>query len=169
LCRPHQIAVAEASRTRGPAEIIADSFVSFLQGQPINMQATIGAVEQVINQWSGMAAGYHPDVDPGQREDTVHRNHSDGRRRPWWWTPGQSGPQQPPSRDDPRAQQRLQQVREARRAMGFTQGEVLTAEDIKIRHRRLVKKHHPDRGGSTEKMARINSAADVLMEELDRV
>jgi hypothetical protein len=36
-----------------------------------------------------------------------------------------------------------------------------TADQIEDAHRRLAMKHHPDRGGSDEQMARINAARDA--------
>lgn len=39
-----------------------------------------------------------------------------------------------------------------------------TPDQIEDAHRRLAMKHHPDRGGSDDDMARINAARDALME-----
>ena len=41
-------------------------------------------------------------------------------------------------------------------------------EEIKDAHRRLAMKHHPDRGGSNEEMARINAAYEAMVENLER-
>lgn len=38
-----------------------------------------------------------------------------------------------------------------------------TREQVEEAHRRLAMKHHPDRGGSNEQMARINAARDALL------
>lgn len=38
----------------------------------------------------------------------------------------------------------------------------LTARQIQLRYRDLAKRHHPDRGGDTEKMQRINAAYELL-------
>jgi len=51
----------------------------------------------------------------------------------------------------------------ARAVLGFTPQEPLTADMIKRRHRDLVRRHHPDRGGSTQRMAEVNAAVDVLL------
>jgi DnaJ-class molecular chaperone len=46
----------------------------------------------------------------------------------------------------------------------FSLGERATLEHIKVRHRQLVKEHHPDRGNSTdlEAIRRINRAHELL-------
>jgi len=41
-----------------------------------------------------------------------------------------------------------------------------TLEQIEDAHRRLAMKHHPDRGGDSETMGRINAARDALLERL---
>jgi DnaJ domain len=38
-----------------------------------------------------------------------------------------------------------------------------SAEEIEEAYRRLAMRHHPDRGGSVDEMARINSARDALL------
>lgn len=54
----------------------------------------------------------------------------------------------------------------ARAVMGFTAQEPLTVDIIKARHRELARKHHPDKGGDTVKMQRINGSADILLGSL---
>lgn len=53
-----------------------------------------------------------------------------------------------------------------RRELGFAIDEPVTVEAVKARYRELAKQHHPDRGGSTEKMAAINAAKQLAIEEL---
>jgi len=38
----------------------------------------------------------------------------------------------------------------------------ITLKEIKVQYRRLAMKHHPDRGGSNERLAEINGAMDTL-------
>lgn len=45
--------------------------------------------------------------------------------------------------------------------LGLQQG--ATASDIRKRHRELMQIHHPDRGGRTEVMGRINAARDAAL------
>lgn len=157
LCRPHQIAVVEASRVRRPTEVIADAITNFLAGKPINAEATLGAAENLINQWTmggGMAGGYHPDTAP-----VGDVGAGGSRPRPWW----QARPEPRP----PDQTEELRRVRlAARQVMGFAAIEPLTEETIKDRRRVLAKRHHPDKGGSVQKMAMVNGAADILLQAL---
>lgn len=41
-----------------------------------------------------------------------------------------------------------------------------TLEQVELAHRKLAGQHHPDRGGDTDYMARINAARDALYAEL---
>ncbi len=38
----------------------------------------------------------------------------------------------------------------------------LNSEDLRKQYRKLVSRHHPDRGGSTERLQRINQAMDIV-------
>ena len=52
--------------------------------------------------------------------------------------------------------------REAYETLGLEEG--ASAEEIIRAHRTLMKKLHPDHGGSTGLAARVNQAKDVLMQ-----
>lgn len=53
-----------------------------------------------------------------------------------------------------------------RAILGFSVREPLTADAVKRRHREMARTHHPDRGGSVEKMQQINVAAEGLLATL---
>ena len=173
LCAPHRIAVAHAAIPKSPVEVIADAAFNFLQGKPINRDATLGAVEDIASQWAGMGADYRPDAFDGAGEDQTHRRAQAGAgsATPWWvahmqnvangrtGARRQAAPAPPP---DPRVGER----REARQTMGFSPSDQLTEDIVKERKKLLARKHHPDRGGSVERMSAINAAADVLLESM---
>jgi len=52
--------------------------------------------------------------------------------------------------------------KDALEVLGLAEG--ASAADIIRAHRALMKKFHPDHGGSTALAARVNQAKDVLME-----
>ncbi len=55
-------------------------------------------------------------------------------------------------------------TKEACRTLGVS-GDA-TAEMINAAHRNLIAKIHPDRGGTAELAARVNTARDVLLRQL---
>jgi len=60
---------------------------------------------------------------------------------------------------------RARSVFEARKALGV--GASATAEDIRAAHRKLLLTAHPDHGGSSAELERINAARDLLLDEAD--
>lgn len=56
-------------------------------------------------------------------------------------------------------------VRDAYDILGLEPG--ADAKDVKAAHRKLIRTHHPDHGGSTYLAARINAAKEVLLKHLD--
>lgn len=77
----------------------------------------------------------------------------------WWWLRPYLSPR--PANRGPRFERGLDEA-EARAILGV--GPTDDAEAIRAAHRRLAAALHPDRGGSTELMRRINLARDVLLE-----
>lgn len=161
LCRPHMLALAEATRPRSPVDVLTSALGDFMAGRRINAHATIGAAETLYQQWAaGLGGDYRPDVGEGASEHNVHRarepRNTAASGTPWW-APGDRTP--PPAPPDPGVLAALR----ARQVLGFTAKEPLTPEMIRDRRRRLALRHHPDRGGSEAKMATVNDAADVLL------
>lgn len=157
----------EASRPQSPVSVITEAAINFMSGKPINRDATIGAIESFVEHWSGGIGGaYRPDVSGGERESRVHQRAQSGHETPWWTMPGspRRGPQPPPPPSEEVERQR--KIAAAKQVMGFAQSEPLTKEMVQQRHRKLVRKHHPDHGGSTERMMAINNARDVLLAEM---
>lgn len=55
------------------------------------------------------------------------------------------------------------QVTQALAELGIEQSlHTLSTEDLRSHYRRLVSRHHPDRGGCTERLQRINQAMDIV-------
>lgn len=50
--------------------------------------------------------------------------------------------------------------------LGFGADQAITVTDVKRRQRKLAALCHPDQGGNTEAMQRINTAADALLSQL---
>jgi hypothetical protein len=165
LCRAHQIAVAEIlnRKARSPAQRVSDLVTDFLQGKRLDQDEVMGVVQDVAQQWSGMAGEYRPPIDARGRTD--HQQHT-RQDAPWWQPrPGQGSRQAPPV-DHQQEELRVARLR-ARNTLGFAVGQRLTPDDVKQRKRELSKRNHPDQGGSTAKMAAINAAADVLLADPD--
>jgi len=157
LCRAHRLAVADAARPRKPIEVLAGALDSFFSGRRINVEETMTAADALLQQWAAnAAAGNGAAPQPGR---WVPPN--------WFPGAGRATQQPPPPPEDPRVAE-LAAVRiAARQVLGFAPSDVLTEDIIKDRRRRLAKKYHPDlAGGSVEKMARVNDAADVLLAAL---
>jgi hypothetical protein len=155
----------EAARPRSPVDVLAESFVNFLSGKPVNREATIGAAENLYENWRGMGADYRPDVGASEGEGSAHRRARNGQQRQAWGDMfGGAQHARAPVNPEEEALRRARAA--ARQVMGFAAGQKLTEDDVKDRKRMLAKRHHPDRGGSAQKMAAVNDAADVLMAEL---
>ena len=75
-------------------------------------------------------------------------------------------PPPPPAGEPPPYATRESQLKVARRVLGFTPSEPLTVKMVAKRRREMARKNHPDAGGSAEKMAAVNRAADLLQKSL---
>lgn len=180
VCARHRAAIAGAAKASPFATIVAEQVENFLGGKPINREAIFGGIaETLAQQWApAMGGGYHPEVGRQESENSAHRRAQSGRAAQGvnWGdifrdaqervrdAQRQTRQTPPPQADD--SERIARDVALARQVMGFAASEPLTEEVITARKRALAKKHHPDRGGSVEKMATINNAADVLMASL---
>ena len=61
------------------------------------------------------------------------------------------------------------QVQEALAELGIEQPlHSLSAKDLRLHYRQLVSTHHPDRGGCTQRLQRINQAMDMIRDHQQR-
>jgi hypothetical protein len=159
LCTIHRIAVATASMPPSPAKVITDSLLGFFSGKPVDVGATVGAVQDAYAHWGASRMGALRGVPlPPLNQDAPR--------------PG-PGPSVDHEADDRAEIERVRRM--ARRELGFHDVEPLTESMIKDRQRKLARKYHPDLAGGapekterlTKKMAAVNAAADVLLEALE--
>lgn len=149
LCRAHRLVLEqEADRDQRPpaGAGLADLFDRFVTGKPISMDHLFDGLSDVLR-----AVGSQPRPPNGRPypTDPISEMYRNMRG------------QRPPPPPDPEIVKQ-DEIRKARRVMGFKVGEPIEATELKLRHRKLVMRHHPDRGGSLEKMQEINAANDVL-------
>jgi hypothetical protein len=156
LCDPHRVALESEleSKAARPWQSFSDLIRKAMSGEDVTYTDIHAGLEDLLG---GLGAG------SGKAERKVMRTDgaSQQRQRRSPPPPRSSGHRsdhpQPSLEDDVRA----------RRVLGFAAaGQKLTADDIKKRHRELARIHHPDRGGSVQKMQEINAAVDHLMKTL---
>lgn len=176
LCNVHMVVFQDMGRPPPQRSAVNDVLEDLLAGERPTKDQLYQAADEIFGSWGmggHMASGYHPDIeDDGS---TAHEGRSrfrppDGFRFPPGWPPffGSRGPAREPE-PDPEAEIRQQQAaafERARQVLGFATSQPLTRDVVRIRHRELAKRHHPDRGGKLEKMQEINAAVDTLMESL---
>lgn len=181
LCRAHRIAAQVAAEQAQPRystafQQVSELFDDILQGRGVDKKKVGDMVGQAINdfaeQW-GMGGGYtdyHPpltddanvDDAPGGPRGRQQRRAARGGFRPppgFRWPPGWFNDEAP---IDPELAELEAAAKQARVVLGFGPAEVLTPEILKTRFRALALKHHPDRGGSPDRMKSITAANDVL-------
>lgn len=177
LCPTCRRAVAHTSKPPAGdiATVAADVLADFLAGRPINRDATIGAVESMIAQWTAsIGSSYMPDLRGVESEGAAHRRAQSGFPRFDDFVDdvvraGRATRQRaraPSPEESARAAAAAaaaEAAKNARAELGFGVTEVLSEESIRDRRKKLARRHHPDSGGSAAKMAAINNAADVLL------
>lgn len=172
LCRAHKIAMADAAagahrapniNVGGTFQKVSEIFEDFLQGKPFNKQKVATAIDDLIGQW-GMGGGYanyqppEPGVDLGDDGFDPATGNGHTRRPP----PGWARDDQARAQSDHERREREVAAAKARVVLGFGPRELVTRDILRARHRQLAKKHHPDRGGSLERMQLINAAVTAM-------
>ncbi len=108
--------------------------------------------------WESMGDAFRP-FDPFNPRG---RNGGSGRRADRWW---EGTPPQPHTRERPEPRHvAIDPLSEAYKELGMSPP--VTKAAVKARRRELAKQYHPDIGGDGKKLARINAAADLLLEML---
>ncbi len=168
LCQAHRVVFQGVARaeSKSPFAAVADIFDRFMNGGRLSesdLRNAYNNVDDIIRgaragDFSGLGSEYHPPSPP-----RAAQGHNHGHAHP---PPGQHEPfnQAPPPPRDTEADHVA--LLRARKLLGFSQTEIVTAESLKARHRDLAKKHHPDRGGSLAKMQAINAAVDTVAASL---
>jgi len=140
----------------GPGGSVGQVIHDFLRGNPIRPEVAAAALGEIFGftGFPGQTPRPHGARDPGG--PGVGRG---------GWIPG-GAPRQPPRPPpiDPQVAERRRALAMARQELGFGPQEPLTPEMVGRRRKEMARRYHPDQGGSVERMARINQAADLLLE-----
>ncbi len=175
LCNPHRVALeSQVQRdSRAPVkragEALGDLIGDFLGGKPLDPDKAAAALDGMFGDLGGIFKGYSPDLKGAAAK--VRGFTFQGGTGPagspfgaaFHGFGGQQQQQQPPP--GPPGVSREEAI-EACRELGLGSPDSVTIEEVNQARKKLARKHHPDRGGSTEKMGRINNAADVVLEYL---
>lgn len=164
LCPPHAaILRATAEMPYNPINAVVDDIKN---GRSVNVGDVVAAAADLF---STMFAGRSPyaggaSSGAGPIPPRPPPPPNSGHRSAWdpfgaWQQQRQSSPPPPPPSDS-------MARTAARKTFQWPATKVFTADELKARYRELAKKHHPDRGGSAQKMAQVNDAMDVLTAEL---
>lgn len=143
----------------GLGQVVGD----FLRGKRITPDDIFRAAGEIFGGFPSVHPAGGARVHPG---DHQHRPAWDPRNWDPDWTARQQQHQQQRQRQAQSFDPDLELQRElgaARMELGFQHREPLTVERVEKRRKELARKHHPDLGGSPERMVRINQAADLLV------
>lgn len=163
LCRAHAILLELELERRDPMrEILSDLDRRLQKILGRDESPTVGVVADFFSRWLAQIAARRSAGAPMPRVHSVRERTADGGYRdipitePWF--------RQPPP--PPVVDLKADAARRARKVLGFKQDQILTRDLVKARQRKLAMRHHPDRGGSAEAMAKVNRAADDLLATL---
>lgn len=166
LCRPHRIVAADTAQQAQPRvstafQQVSELFDDFLAGRPLDTKKVGDIAAQAINDVAWRMGGGYTDYHPPIVGDDDIRDAGPRFRPPRGFRPppGWHAEEEPGAAEE--AQLELDRAK-ARIVLGFGPRELITREILKTRFRALAKKHHPDRGGSLERMKEISAANDVL-------
>lgn len=168
-CRAHEVVmqseIAKAESKGSLADIATSAIRDMFAGRKIDSNKVAQDLTEAIWESGGSFGEFRPDVGDvdwetmfQQARERVHaaRGAYQQHRQQG------SGQRQRPPSEDPEHVQRMRAVQAARATLGFGPRDAITKEILKARHRELAKRHHPDRGGSLERMKIINSAVDLI-------
>lgn len=171
LCRAHRLVAADAAQQAQPRmstvmQNVSDLFDDFVAGRPIAHQKIGDVAAQAINEFAWAMGGgftnFSPPIADGAQAIRDHAERfykqRQQRARPSFFE------EEAPA--DPEAAQRAKDAARARQILGFGPGDKITRDVLKQRFRQLAKKHHPDIGGSPERMKEVTWANDVLEKAL---
>lgn len=154
LCEAHRLVLEDQARGDNSKDVLSNIFADLITGRRVSEDRWRGGMEEFArlfqqapaDSWVGSRRDRVADA-VRSRVERATRRPSEGQRKP----PTPPPPPKKPSGPSPRV------------ILGFTDREPLTLEMVKRRHRELARLHHPDRGGSVERMQQINAAADALI------
>lgn len=158
LCAPHQAILRAAAEA--PYNPFGSVVESIKNGRPVSVGDAVAAAADLIATMFGGRTYTPPPDQAAPRSSSAHAPPPG----PGWdpFANFRQRASQPPPRADETAPARAA----ARKVFGWKPDHKFTGDELKARFRELAKKNHPDRGGSAEKMARVNHAMDVLTVEL---
>ena len=159
LCRSHAVVLELELDDDDPMTGLLDHVDRWFAGRTEN--EVVHNLTDVLSAFLGPRLRQQ-EQDAAREFAALHRRHqarqgSQRRRRP-------PPPPPPPRRQvDPARRASLA----ARQILGFQPGDSLDKAAVKKRQKDLARRYHPDLpGGSTSKMQKVNSAADVLLANL---
>ena len=158
ICRACRAGLEASYETMGRTPGVAGMaglFFDFLAGRRIRKEDFQRAVGEFADAMG--AGGVRP---PGFPPGASARGHR--RSAPFPGPPPNGHGHRIPFEPDPDYEERKRLVM-ARQELGFQPREPLTVAVVEKRRKELARKHHPDLGGSPERMVRINQAADLLV------
>lgn len=162
-CRAHELViqgeVAKAETKGSLADIAATALRDLFAGKKIDRDKIAQDLTDAIWESGGSFGEFRPDIGDLDWEKMFEQARARvGAARGGGGHHGQQRHPPPPA-PDLEARRAIQQ---ARATLGFGPTDVISKDMLKARHRELAKRHHPDKGGSLDRMQVINSAVDLI-------